>query len=357
MPNKFKTSLLALCIGIGLLLGKLYYQPSVVVPDNNVIDKTATLPIEQINDVSIIPKKTQLSEKNEVSKSSPNSPNTRQLDHPNLHVTDYLGNVITFDKPVESIIALAPHIVENVYSAGAGDLLVAAVAYSNYPEAAKRLPQVGSYNVINYEAIIQLNPDLIIVWESGHNKSSLDRLSELGFQVYTDQPKALNDVTKSIRDIGVLTQRQPQAEKAIKLFLQQLAEIKQQYSDTTNVSVFYQVWDQPLQTINGQHIISNALKVCGGDNIYADEAAFAPVINIESILERDPQAIIASGMADERPDWLDDWKKWPQLTAVQQDNLLFVPPDLIQRHTVRILQGIRQICEQLSAVRAKAQSQ
>ena len=91
----------------------------------------------------------------------------------------------------------------------------------------------------------------------------------------------------------------------------------------------------------------------GGENIYADEIAVAPVINIESVLERDPEVIIASGIGNNSPEWLDDWKEWPSMTAVAHDNLLFVNPDHIQRHTVRLALGLESLCAQMDAARER----
>jgi len=271
-----------------------------------------------------------------------------------IQVIDFNGNTVSLAAPAERVIALAPHVVENIFSAGAGDKLIGVVQYSDFPEQAKSLPIVGGYEKTNHEKIVELDPDLIIAWESGNSHASLTRLTELGYTVYVDQPDTLADVAKSIKDIGILTGRTAVARPAAENYLAQLAKFKFKYKNAPKVSAFYQVWNQPLQTINGKHIISDAIETCGGMNVYADEFAVAPVINVESILERDPQAIIASGMSDSRPDWLNDWRKWPSLTAVQKDNLFFVDPDHIQRHTTRILLGIESICAQLDLARNKA---
>lgn len=268
-------------------------------------------------------------------------------------VTDFAGNKVVLDKPASRIIALAPHIVENVFSAGAGDALIAVVTYSNYPPQANDLPIVGSYQSVNQERIIELNPDLIIAWESGNSHQNIQQLKELGFNIYIDQPDTLEDVAKSIRDIGVLTAKQSVAEPAAKTYLDEITQLRITNEGKSKVSAFYQVWNQPLHTINGKHIISSAMRLCGGVNIYADEFAVAPIINIESILEKDPSVIIASGMSNARPEWLDDWLKWPSLSAVQQGNLFFVEPEHIQRHTLRILKGVNAICTHLDIARQR----
>ncbi|MGK0373915.1 MAG: iron complex transport system substrate-binding protein [Arenicella sp.] len=270
-----------------------------------------------------------------------------------VQVTDFNGSLIVLQKPAIRIVALAPHVVENVYSAGAGEQLVGVVAYSDYPEAATALPIVGGYAQTNLEKILQLQPDLVIAWESGNSDSSVARIKQLGFPVYVDQPTLLDDVAKSIRDIGILAGTSEVAEPVAEKYLNDINLVRQKNLIQQPVSTFYQVWNSPLRTINGGHIISNAIELCGGVNIYANEVAIAPIINIESILQRDPEAILASGMSDARPEWLDDWQAWPSLSSVKSDNLFFVDPDHIQRHTVRIIKGINTICEQLQQARDK----
>ena len=243
--------------------------------------------------------------------------------------------------------------VENLYSVGAGQNIVGAVEYSDFPPAAKAIPKVGGYEKTNIEAILKINPDLIIGWETGNSHGALKRLEELGYPVYVDQPDSLRDVAKSLLDLGTLTGNQELAEKVANDYLEKLDQAQTNNANKPKVTSFYQVWNSPLQTISGNHIISNTIEICGGINIYADEFAVAPIINIESVLERNPQAIIASGMGEARPAWLDEWKAWPSITAVKHNNLLFVNPDHIQRHTVRLLLAVDSVCQQLDDVRAK----
>jgi len=271
----------------------------------------------------------------------------------NISVIDFSGKTVSLDSPARRIVALAPHIVENVYSAGAGEYLVGVVSYSDYPEEALKLPIVGGYAKTNLEKILELEPDLVIAWESGNSDNSVARIQELGFTVYIDQPDNLDGVAKSVRDIGLLAGTHEIADTVANDYLAKVNEIRQLELHTQPVTTFYQVWNSPLRTINGGHIISDAIELCGGVNIYAEQTAISPIINIESILERNPEVILASGMSDARPDWLDDWDKWPSLTAVQRDNLYFVDPDHIQRHTLRILFGLEKICEKLETARSK----
>ena len=272
-----------------------------------------------------------------------------------IYVVDYSGSELNLDSPAKRIIALSPHAVENIFSAGAGEYLVGVVAYSDFPEAAKTIKQVGSNNLLNFESIISLQPDLIIAWQSGNTNNSLKRLKDLGFNVYLDEPKSLEDIAKSIMDIGILVGTSETADPVATTFLTELNELRDKNIGKEKISVFYEVWNQPLQTLNGQHLVSTAIELCSGTNIYADLPNIAPIINIESIIQRDPQVIIASGASNyERPQWLDDWQHWPQLTAVKNHQLFHVPADLLVRHTTRIIKGIRTICSQLDQARSKS---
>ena len=267
-------------------------------------------------------------------------------------IVDFYGEQISLDQPAKRIVALAPHLVENVYSAGAGHALVGVVKHSDFPEEATLLPIVGGYTTVDTEAILALEPDLVLAWESGNSYGKVQIIKELGLPVYVDRTETLEQVAKSIRDIGILAGTKAQAEKESQSYLRALKVLRDKYHGRERISTFYQVWNSPIRTISGNHIISATIELCGGQNIYADAIAVSPTVNIESVLERNPQAIIASGMAEERPDWLDEWKRWSTLRAVKKDALFFVHPDHIQRHTTRLLLAAQTICDQLDVLRS-----
>ena len=270
-----------------------------------------------------------------------------------ISITDSIGRTVTLNQPATRIVALAPHLVENVFSAGAGDKLVGAVNFSNYPEQAKSIPQVGGYHSFSMEAIVALKPDLVLMWAEGNSEDVAKSLSNLGLPVYINEPGKPETVAQTIRNIGLLAGTSAHANKVADEFLHQLTTLQGQYSREKPVSVFYQVWNKPLQTINGQHSISDVMALCGGRNVFADTPIIAPKVSIESVIARDPDAIIASGMNVERPEWLDDWRAYPQMSAVIHNNLYFVPPDILQRHTTRLLLGAEQVCASLRTVRDK----
>lgn len=271
-----------------------------------------------------------------------------------VRVHDALDRKVFLPAPAERIVALAPHIVENTYSAGAGGKLVGAVSYSDFPDKAQEIPVVGSHQAWSMESIVALQPDLIIMWGSGAGLNRLEALENLGFTVYVSEPRALDDIVKTIRDIGALAGTEPISELEASRVEREFQRLRQQYSAEPVVSVFYQMWDEPLQTLNDDHLISRVIELCGGTNVFGDAPDLAPKINIESVLERDPEVIVASGMDAARPEWLDDWRMFPGMQAVRSQGLYFVHPDILQRPTARILEGATELCRQLDTHRQSA---
>lgn len=268
-----------------------------------------------------------------------------------IQVTDSANRLVKLDHPAQRVVALAPHIVENLFSAGAGQQLVGVVSFSNYPEAAKQIPIVGSYHAFSLEKIVALQPDLIVTWAEGNGEDAAKPFEALGIPVYVDEPRELQQVATSVRNLGILTGNQTIANRTAEHFSQSIGALRARYTQAETVTVFYQVWNQPLQTVNNHHIISAVIELCGGRNIFVDTPVLAPKISLEAVLARNPEAIIASGMDQARPEWLDEWRAYPQLRAVQHHNLYFIPPDILQRHTVRLLLGAQRMCESLDAAR------
>lgn len=270
-----------------------------------------------------------------------------------LALSDDVGQPVTLPGPARRIVSLAPHVTELIYAAGAGQALVGAVDYSDYPAEARSVKRIGSYVRIDLEAIAALKPDLIIGWRSGNPATQLERLRALGLPVYINEPRSLEAVAHSLRQIGILAGTQAAANAAADRFMAHRNALHAQYAGRAPVPVFYQIWNQPLMTINGHHLISDVIRLCGGRNVFDKLDVLAPKIGIEAVLAADPEAIVASGMGESRPEWLDEWRKWHTLNAVRHDNLFFVPPDLIQRHTPRILDGADMLCQHLDTARAR----
>lgn len=271
-----------------------------------------------------------------------------------ITVIDSSARPVTLATPARRIVALAPHVVENVYSAGAGNRLVGVVSYSNYPGEATSLPQVGSAYAWSLESVIALQPDLVIVWGSGNGIRSARKLEVLGLNVYVSEPRRLEDISQNIRNIGRLAGTSERAGIEADRFDNTIRQLRNRYQALTTLNVFYQIWNRPLQTINNDHLISHVIELCGGRNIFGQLPQLAPHVSLEAVLREDPDTIVASGMDESRPEWLDDWRQYPSLKAVRHNALLHIHPDLIQRPTARIAQGASTLCENLDAERRKS---
>ena len=269
-----------------------------------------------------------------------------------VEVTDDTGRVVRLDEPAQRIVSLAPHITEMVFAAGAGDRIVATVSSADHPEAARDLPRIGGYDRFDIERILEVEPDLIIGWQSGNPQGSLERLQRLGLTLYISEPRSLEAIAVALERYGRLAGTPEPGARAAADYRERLHALRARYADRAPVEMFYEVWNDPLMTVNGEHLISDVIRGCGGRNIFADLSSIAPRISTEAVLERDPAVIVASGTGADRPEWLDAWKEWPELRAVASDHLYFIHPDHIQRHTPRILKGMRKLCRQLERARS-----
>jgi len=268
-------------------------------------------------------------------------------------VRDDAGAVVRLAAPARRIVSLAPDVTEDLFAIGAGSLIVGTVDYSDYPPAAQHIPRVGGFDNVDPEAILARRPDLVIGWQSGNPPAQIARLREAGATVFLTEPDRIDAIAAELERLGRLTATEAGADAAAAAFRVRLAELERRYAARPRVRTFYQVWNQPIMTIGGRQIISDAIRICGGDNVFGALTVMAPAVSEEAVIAADPEAIVASGMDAARPEWLDYWRRWPQLTAVARGNLFFVPPDLIQRHTPRLLDGTERLCRELETARAR----
>lgn len=269
-----------------------------------------------------------------------------------IQVVDDGNNTLKLAQPAERIISLAPSITELLFSAGAGDKVVAVVQFSDFPQAARDLPVVGGYSQLDIERILELKPDLVIGWQSGNQPETFEKLRQLGIPVYITETRFLEQIPETLERFGQLAGSYETAAREAARFRNTLSQLKNRYQDKSSVKVFYQVWNQPLITINRHNLINQVIEVCGGRNVFSELDTLAPRISVEAVLKANPDAIVASGMSVQRPDWLNEWLQWPTLSAVQNGQLHFIPPDHIQRQSVRVLLGAERLCQQLDQARS-----
>jgi len=249
------------------------------------------------------------------------------------------------------IVTLAPHLAELVFAVGAGDLLVGVSSFTDYPEAALGLPVVSDAFITDREKLALLRPNLLLAWESGTPAHVIDQLRMAGFRVEVVRSTSLADVAGAIGQIGSLTGRAGYARVLAEDFLSEIASRKARFAAAEPIRVFYQVSMRPLYTVNSDHYISELISVCGGHNIFSDLEDLAPMIAVEAVIERDPEALLAGDTG--QPDIFDEWRRWPQLAANRFGNHFLLPASELGRPTLRLLQAADAICDALESARQR----
>lgn len=269
-----------------------------------------------------------------------------------LELPDARGDTLILEAPAERIVTLAPHLAELVYLAGAGDRLLATVAYSDHPPAAEALPRIGDAFRFDLERLLALSPDLVIAWDSGNPDAALATMDQLGLPVWRTKIDSIPAMAALLRDIGRATALDTEA--TARKVEDRWAALQARHAGQTPVRYFYQVAERPLYTVNGEHLISAGLGACGGVNVFADLPTLAPQISTEAVIQADPAALFA-GRADDAEDPLAHWRAWPRMAAVRDEALFTLPSDLINRATPRMLDAIDQACTLLETHRVRMQ--
>lgn len=269
-----------------------------------------------------------------------------------VRVLDVDGRAVVLAQPARRIVSLAPHLTELLFAAGAGEQVVATVEYADFPDAARRLPRVGDSALLDLERIAALQPDLVLVWRHGNSPQQLQRLAALKLPTYAHEARTLADISRGLRDLGVLTGHATEAAQHADAFDRAVAGLRTEHAGRARLRVFYQVWPQPLMTLNGEHLISQMLDLCGANNVFAAQRLLTPTVTEEAVLLADPDAIVTGWNAAYGGAPLASWQRLGALRAARNGQLLTVNPDLLHRQSDRVIDGARELCEKLDAVRA-----
>ncbi|MEX1197738.1 MAG: cobalamin-binding protein [Pseudohongiellaceae bacterium] len=264
--------------------------------------------------------------------------------------TDDREETVVLDAPAARIISLAPSMTELLFSLGAGERIVGVMAHSDYPPEAAEIPVVGQHNGLDLERILSLRPDLVIAWQSGNPQGALERLEAMGIPVFVTEPESLEDIARQVDNLAALTGLEDTGSALAGDFRNDLSTLRERHAGAEPVRVFYQVWNNPLITAGGGELIDDMISLCGGHNVFGD-LPVGPKVSVESVLQRRPDVIVGSGVDGERPAWLDEWQQWKRLPAVQSDHVYHIEPDIIQRHSLRALDGAGRLCELINRAR------
>jgi iron complex transport system substrate-binding protein len=247
------------------------------------------------------------------------------------------------------LLSLAPGLTEIAYAAGAGALLVGTVEYSDFPAAARRLPRVGDAWRVDLERVLALAPDVVLAWPTGTPNATIAQLRQLGLDVVEVPTQRLADVPVALRQLGRIAGTQAAAERAAREFESRVAQQRETYARRAPLTVFIEIDDEPVYTVNGRHVISEIVELCGGRNVFADLPQLAPPIATEAVLAADPQVIVTTD--DTIADPVALWRQWPRLRAVQAGTVYSLSSDLVTRASPRLAQGVEVTCRALDQAR------
>jgi iron complex transport system substrate-binding protein len=267
-----------------------------------------------------------------------------------VEVKDDAGRIVKLSQPAKRIISLAPHATELLFAAGAGAAIIGVSDYSNFPEQAKKIFQVGSVFALDIERIVALKPDLVVVWGTGGAKIIAKQLRDQHLVVFESEPRNFETVATSIERLAQLGGTAAVGDKAAAAFRVRLSQIKNTYASERirPVRVFYQIWHQPLMTLNGQHLVSEMLRLCGAENIFSQLKEISPTVSTEAVIAANPDAIVTTG--DVKQDQFAQWRTFTQLTAVKKSQLFVIQDDWMSRPGPRVLDGTEALCKHLSKV-------
>jgi iron complex transport system substrate-binding protein len=267
-----------------------------------------------------------------------------------IWVTDDAGTAVTLQRPAARIVSLAPSITEQLFAIGAGDRIIGTSAYSDYPPAARSIPVVAAAGAVDLERVTALRPDLIVFWGSGYPPATREALKRLGPPVYVSEATSFESIATSLERLGRLTGAVDAAGIA-RQFRATVQQLRERYSARRPVRAFYQIWRQPLMTLSGRHITSEALALCGAHNIFEDLAPLVPTVSAEAVIAADPQIILTGEPGGVDHGALDLWKRYPFVSAVAKGQLVTLDSDRIDRPTPRMLQELARLCDRVQAAR------
>lgn len=272
-----------------------------------------------------------------------------------IRVQDDAGRTVRLEQPAQRIVSLAPHVTELLFAAGAGNKLAAVTDYSDYPEAAKKIPSIGNIFALDLERLLAIKPDLIVIWGTGNARVLAEKLRGHHLVVYESEPRNYEMIASSIEKLGKLAGSEKEAQQFSSDFRQRLQKLRQTYQlapDTPAVGVFYQMIQRPLMTPNDQHMISAAIRLCGGKNVFGHLKDFSATISQEAVLAANPDMLLTSG---ENTESLASWKQFSMLNAVRKQQMYAIKGDWLNRSGPRILDATEALCQHISTVRKKMQ--
>jgi iron complex transport system substrate-binding protein len=270
-----------------------------------------------------------------------------------ITVTDDAGRQLTLPRVPQKIVSLAPGATEMLFAAGAGDRVIATVEFSDEPAQARKVPRIGDANSIDMERLVALRPDVVVVWEGGGNAAQLEKLEQIRMPLYRQRSETLRSMPASLRRLGALTGTREQAERGAADIEARLAKLTQRFGGGERMSVLLEVWNRPIYTVGGPHLMSDSLRLCGTRNVFDDLNDLGPAVDVEAVIARDPAIIVAVAPPGSAREWLADWKRFGTMRAVRDERLVPFEDSRLSRLGPSAVAGTEALCEAIDAARRR----
>lgn len=264
------------------------------------------------------------------------------------NIVDGLGRNITIEKIPQRIVSLSPSNTEILFALGLGDKVVGVTEYCNYPQAAATKPKIGGFSTVDIEKVVSLEPDLVLAADI-HSKTAIPALEKLGLTVVALTPNSLPEVLDSITLIGKITGQNKQASKLVSDLrprIEAITDKTQTLSPNQRPRVFYITWHDPLMTAGTGTLADDVISSAGGQNIASDISG-DKTIDLETVIYRDPQVIVASigmGTGEDLPwQYVQNEPRLKNTQALLNDRIYKIDGDLIHRPGPRIVEALEQM--------------
>lgn len=254
-------------------------------------------------------------------------------------------------KQTQRLVVLAPHLTEIVDFVGGMSKVIAVDGSSNFPESVNTLPKLGNPWMLGAESILARKPDLVLVWQSGISMDVVAQLRKAGVPVFVSEPRSIEQVASTMHRVAKLLGTDTTSQPGIARWVKQFDDLRVKFAAKTKVPVFYQVWSQPLMTLGGQHVVSEVIQVCGGQNVFASLPSLAAQVSVESVLKREPAVLLNSGSAQDHLNFVQQWSAWPNVPAVQNKDVYTIPNDILVRNGPRLIEAARLVCDYIDTAR------
>ena len=266
------------------------------------------------------------------------------------NIVDGLGRQVTINAVPQRIVSLAPSNTEILFALGLGDKVVGVTEYCNYPEAAKTKPKVGGFSTVDIEKVVSLRPDLVLATQI-HSKTIIPALEKLGLTVVALTPSSLTGVLDSITLVGKITGQSKEASELVKDLstrIKAIADKTQKLSPAQRPRVFYVTWHDPLMTAGTGTLSNDVISQAGGQNIASDITG-DKTIDLETVINRDPEVIIVSvgmGTGEDSPwQYIKSESRLKNTQALLTDRVYKIDGDLIHRPGPRIVEALEQMAQ------------